>query len=236
VPVQFGDREYALWEEYWGNRTAVVRCLIRPDWTFTVSRHLFPAFGDRTAFEVVGDRTLVARVDPMTKDVGVFLLGDDPRSMSSAMIAEDGLDVAASSAHHGVVIAWSNGHGRIRLRWASADLSTQDPILTVAQVDSPATVAGLKLASSGSATAVLYRTLTPHDPRAVTGGPTPELGRLQFTTREAVVLVDLASSTITYPIWLDPPRSGAATAEWLGPDVWILHGSADPVISQISTS
>jgi hypothetical protein len=235
VPLQIGDRDYALWEEYVGGGTAVASCRVESDRTFKVSRHQFPIFGDRTAIGVIGDRMLMARVDPVSEDVCLFLLDEDLRSISTATIAEGGNAVAVSPAHDGAVVAWSDGRGRICLRWFSPELSIYGQVLTVTQVDAPTTVAGLKLASSGSATVVLYRTLTLNDPRIVEGGPTPVLDELRGTAREAVALVNLAASTITDPIWLDPPSAGAVTAEWLGPDVWILHGAAEPVISQIST-
>jgi hypothetical protein len=234
VPMHIGKRDYAQWEEYAGSGTAIVRCLVEAGRTSALSRYEFPVFGDRTAAAVVRDRTLVARIDPASKDVRVFLFDDDLGSMASTILAEGGQDVAVSPARDGAAIAWSDADGRIRLRWVSADLSFQRPLISVAQVDAPATVAGLKLASSGRATAVLYRTLTLDDPRAVTGGPTPVLEKLRGTNREAVVVVDLAAATIKGQIWLDPASTGAAIVEWLSPEVWVLHGSAEPVVSRIS--
>lgn len=236
VPLQIGKREYAQWEEYAGSGTAVVRCRVEPGRTFGVSRYRFPGFGDRTAVAVVEDRTLLARIDPAGREVRVLLLDDDLRAVSSSTLADGGQDVAVCPARNGAAIAWSDGGGQISLRWVSPDLSLLGPLITVAQVSAPATVAGLKLASSGRAAAVLYRTLTLHDPRAVSGGPTPVLEELRGTAREAVAVVDLATATVDGQVRLDPPSAGAAIVEWLGPGIWVLHGSAEPVISQISAS
>jgi hypothetical protein len=236
VPMHIGKRDYAQWEEYAGSGTAIVRCRVESGLASGVSRYQFPNFGDRTATAVVRDRTLVARIDPASKDVRVFLLDDDLGSGSSTTLAEGGQHVAVCPAHDGAAIGWSDADGRIRLCWVSADLSLQGPLIPVAQVDAPAVVAGLKLASSDRATAALYRTLTLDDPRASTGGPTPVLKQLRGTNREAVAVVDLAAATLKGQIWLDPPSTGAAIVEWLGPEVWVLHGSAAPVVSQISVS
>jgi hypothetical protein len=231
-----GKRDYAQWEEYAGSGTAIVRCRVESGRTSGLSRYHFPIFGDRTATAVVRDSTLVARIDPASKDVCVVLLDKDLGSVSSTTLAEGGQHVAVSPARDGAAIAWSDADGRIRLCWVSADLSRHGPVIPVAQVDAPAVVAGLKLASSDRAIAALYRTLTLDDPRASTGGPTPVLEQLRGTNREAVAVVDLAAATLKGQIWLDPPSTGAAIVEWLGPEVWVLHGSAAPVVSQISIS
>jgi hypothetical protein len=236
VPLRIGTRDYAQWEEYAGPGTAVARCRVKAGRTFGVSRYQFPSFGDRTAVAVAGDTTLVARVDPASMEVRVLLLDDDLRRVSSSTLAKDGRDVAVSPAGDGAAIAWSDGGGEIRLCWVSPDLSLHGPLITVAQVDAPATVAGLKLASSGRASAVVYRTLTLDDPRAITGGPMPVLEEPRGTVRETVAVVDLAAATIEGQVQLDPPSDGAAVAAWVGPGIWVLHGSAEPVISQISAS
>lgn len=236
VPLQIGGHHYAVWEEYDDGGTAVARCRVDSGQAFDVSRHRFPIFGDRTAIGVVRDRMFMARVDPASEDVVILLLDEDLGIVSAVNTGAGGKAVAVSQAHGGAVVAWSDHRGRVLLRWFSPDLSIHGEVLTVAHVDAPTTVAGVKLASSDNSTVVLYRTLTLDDPRLVDGAPTPVLQELRGTVREAVALVDLAASTITDQLWLDPPSAGAVTAEWLGPDVWILHGSAEPVLAQVSTA
>jgi hypothetical protein len=218
TPLRLAEHDVAVWEEYAGDGTAVVMCRIPPDEVAGVARHQFPVFGDQTAVAVVDDDIVMARVDPQSREVLVSRLDQDLRTVSRRAVTEHADAVALSSTDRGAVVAWIHGGRRVQVRLLSPDLTPMGSTLTVAEVDAPATVTGLRLAASGGFVALIHRTRTLEERRGL--------------RREAVTLVDLPAEAITGLVWLDPPSAGAATAAWLGTEVWVLHGTGG-VITRI---